>query len=268
MESVHNYFAKVTQKDGSIIEPNKDLDLLKAHHFVVGYEKRFTENLRAKIEFYYQKLYNLPVENLDSSHYATINEGLEFRYVDLVNKGTGNNYGVELTIERFLHHNFYFLINGSLFSSKYKSLEGIERNTQFNGDYMVNVLFGKEFMNLGKKKNQILSLNAKIFFGGGQKIIPLLRDAQGKIAVDAVNGKFWDYKKAFNDKIDDIYQVTVSASYKFNKRKTTHEIYLNIDNVTNVIGKISEYYDEREPNSVGYVKQFGVFPNLMYRVYF
>jgi len=88
MESIHHYFAKVQQEDGTIIEPNKDLDLLKAHHYVVGYEKRFTKNLRAKVEVYYQDLYNLPVENNDSSYYATINEGLEYRFVDLVNKGT------------------------------------------------------------------------------------------------------------------------------------------------------------------------------------
>jgi len=35
MESVHNYFAKVKQTDGSEIEPNKDLDLLKADHYVL-----------------------------------------------------------------------------------------------------------------------------------------------------------------------------------------------------------------------------------------
>jgi hypothetical protein len=87
MERIHNYFAKVEQADGSIIESNRDLDLLKAHHLVLGYEKSITENLVAKIELYYQYLYNLPVENNDTSYYATINEGLDYRYVDLVNKG-------------------------------------------------------------------------------------------------------------------------------------------------------------------------------------
>jgi hypothetical protein len=267
MESIHNYFAKITLKDGSTIEPNRDLDLLKAHHFVVGYEKRFTENLRAKVELYYQDLYNLPVENLDTSFYATINEGLEYKYVDLVNKGKGKNYGVEMTLERFLHNNFYFLINASLYDSKYTALEGIERNTQFNNNFLVNVLFGKEFMNLGKKKNQVLSLNAKIFYGGGKRYLPLLRNTEGKVAVDPVNNRYWDYKKAYNDKLPDLFQVTLSASYKFNKRKTTHEIYMNLDNVTNTIGKLSEYYDASKPNSVGYATQFGLFPNLMYRIY-
>jgi len=82
---IHNYFAQVETAEGSISEPNKDLDLLKAHHFVLGYEKRFAENLMAKVEVYYQHLYNLPVENNHTSYYSTINEGLEYRYVDLVN---------------------------------------------------------------------------------------------------------------------------------------------------------------------------------------
>ena len=57
----------------------------------LGYEKRFTENLLGKIEVYYQYLYNLPVENNDTSYYCTINEGIDYRYVELVNKGSGKN---------------------------------------------------------------------------------------------------------------------------------------------------------------------------------
>lgn len=268
MESVHNYFAKVETADGTLIEPNKDLGLLKAHHFVLGYEKRFSKNLMAKVELYYQHLYDLPVENLDTSFYATINEGVEFRYVDLVNKGTGENYGVEFTLERFLHHNFYYVLNGSLFNSTYKALDGVERNTAFNGEYLVNFLVGKEFVKLGKNKNKSLSLNAKLFYGGGKKYIPLLRDGEGNVAVEPENGKFWDYGKAYNDKLEDIMQVSLLISYKINKPKVTHEFYLNIDNLTNNQSKLTEYYDAREPGSVGYVKQFGMFPNLIYRIYF
>lgn len=268
MESIHNYFARVRQADGSSVEVNRDLGLLKAHHYVLGYEKRFGQHLMAKVELYYQDLYNLPVENLDTSYYATINEGLEFRYVDLVNRGTGKNYGIEVTLERFFHRNYYFLINASLYQSKYRALEGVERNTPYNGNYLVNVLFGKEIPKLGRKNNQTLGINAKVFFGGGRKIIPLLRDGSGQLAVDPTNNRFWDYSQAYNQSLEDLYQVIVSASYKWNRLKATHEIFLNIDNVTNNRGKISEFYDESKPGKVGYLTQFGVFPNLMYRVYF
>ncbi|MBX2841647.1 MAG: TonB-dependent receptor [Flammeovirgaceae bacterium] len=268
MEGLHHYFSKVKREDGSLVEPNKDLDLLKAHHFVVGYEKRISQNLMAKVEVYYQDLYNLPVENSDTSYFATINEGLDYRYVDLVNEGTGKNYGIEFTLERFFDDNYFFLINTSFFNSKYKTLEGIERNTRFNYNYLLNILIGKEFTHLGKKENKTLGLNAKIFFGGGQKYIPLLRDGNGNLAVDPEKDQYWDYGKAYNDKIEDIYQIILSASYKINKPKATHEIFLNLENITNQKGKLSEYYDESEPNSIGYLTQFGFFPNLMYRVYF
>ncbi len=268
MESIHNYFAKVVQADGQTIEPNKDLDLLKARHYVLGFEKRFSNKLVAKIEGYYQDLYNLPVENIDTSYYATINESNEFRYVDLVNKGTGKNYGIELTLERFFDNSYYFLLNGSIFTSTYKALDGQERNTQYNGKYLVNLLVGKEFDQLGRKKNRTLSLNAKVFFGGGKRILPLLRDSDGNIAVDLATNQYWDYDKAYEAQLDDLYTVILSASYKINKPKTTHEIFINLDNITNTKGRISEFYDPTEPESTGYVAQFGFFPNLMYRVYF
>jgi hypothetical protein len=267
MESVHNYFAQVNQ-GGGITEPNKDLGLLKADHYVMGYEKRFGENTRLKIDAYYQHLYDLPVENNDSSSYATINEGINFKYVELVNSGTGKNYGVELTLERFFNKSYYYTLNASLYNSKYKAMDGVERNTQYNGNYLVNLLFGKEFAERGKNKNQTLNVNAKVFFGGGQKYIPLLRDAQGNLAVDPANNKFYDYTKAYEKGFEGIYKVALSASYKWNKQKVTHELFINLDNLTNAEGKLSEYYDESKPGKVAYVKQFGLFPNLMYRLYF
>jgi len=263
METIHNYFAKIDQEDGSILEPNRGLDLLKANHYVIGYEKRFSENLVGKIEFYYQDLYNLPVENNDTSIYATINETYEINYVDLVNKGVGKNYGVELSIERFFHNHFYFLINTSIFESKYTPLDGIERNTRFNNNFIFNVLAGKEFINLGKRDNQVLGLNAKIFFGGGQKYIPFLRDGQGN-----VNGQYMDNNRAYQSSLENLYYITFSASYKWNKPKTTHELWLSLDNLTDTRGKLYEYYDPSQPNNIGYNTQFGFFPNLMYRIYF
>lgn len=268
MESVHHYFAKVKQADGSFTQPNKDLDLLKAHHFVLGYDFRLNRNWLTRVEAYYQDLYNLPVGNSTTSHFATINEDEDVTYVDLVNEGEGENYGIELTLQRFFANSYYFMVNASVFESKYKSLEGIERNTKFNGNYIVNVIGGKEFAGLGKNKNQTLGLNAKLFVGGGKKIIPLLRDGQGNVAVDEQNNQYWDYSKAYEKSIEDLYHITLSASYKWDKKRTTHELLLNLENLTGNKGKLSEYYDPKEPGSVGYTTQFGLLPNLMYKIYF
>jgi hypothetical protein len=160
------------------------------------------------------------------------------------------------------------MLNTSLFNSTYKTLDGIERNTRYNSKFLCNVLVGKEITKLGKKNNQTLSMNTKLFFGGGQKYIPLLKDDQGNLDVDTENNKYWDYTKAYDKSLDNIYYINLSFSYKFNKPKATHEIFLDLQNLTNYKGRIYEYYDESEPNSTGYYTQMGFFPNLMYRVYF
>lgn len=268
MEGVHHYFAQIEQADGTITQPNHDLDLLKAHHLVLGYDHQFTRNLKAKVEVYYQHLYDLPVENDPDSYFSTINEEAELDYVALVNEGTGRNYGIELTLQRFFANDYYFLINTSLYESTYKALDGEERNTRFNGNYLVNVIAGKEFTKLGRKDNQTLGINARFFMGGGQRIIPLLRDANGDLAVDPANDRYWDYDKAFDRSLEDLYQITLSASYKVENKSTTHELFLNLENITGNKGKLTEYYDANEESKIGYTTQFGLLPNLMYRLYF
>lgn len=268
MESIHNYFSKVSHPDGNVTTPNKNLDLLRAHHYVVGYEHHFPPNLRAKVEVYYQDLFNLPVENSDTSSYSTINETVDTRFVYLVNEGTGYNYGLEFTLEKFFSNNIYYLFNTSLFQSKYTALDGVERNTAFNNNYLLNFLFGKEYVDWGKKKNQTFEINTKLFFGGGRRIIPLLRDSNGNLAVEPANNKYYDNTKAYENSLEDIYTITLALSYKWHKPKSTHELFLNIDNITNNKPKLSEYYDPEEEDGIGYLTPIGAFPNLMYRIYF
>ncbi|MFK7932814.1 MAG: carboxypeptidase-like regulatory domain-containing protein [Saprospiraceae bacterium] len=268
MESIHNYFARVEQTDGTVTTPNLDLGLIKARHYVIGYDKYFSKDLRIKVEGYLQDLYNVPVEDNLNSSYTTLNEGLELNYVGLINEGTGKNYGVELTVERFLKKGFYFLFNTSLYESKYTALDRVERNTRFNGNYIFNILAGKEFAELGKKKNQIFAVNIKTFFGGGRYFIPLRRDANGQVAVDIDNGLIFDFAKAYEDKLDDIRNITFSLSYKWNKKKTTQELFLNIDNLTNNQARLREFYDVDEPDGVAYERQVGIIPNFLYRIYF
>ena len=267
MERVHHYFANLPDADGAIHQPNKDLNLLKAHHFIAGYTHNFQPDLQAKVEVYYQHLYDLPVA-ADSSYFATINEGLEFEYTELVNEGTGQNYGIELTLQKFFGDDYYFMLNATWFQSKYTALDGVKRNTRFEGDYLLNVLGGKEWTNLGKTKNKTLALNARLFVGGGKKVLPVLRDVDGNANIDLENGQVFDVNSAYENAIEDIYNLSVSASYKWEKPKATHELLLNIDNITNNKGKLTEFYDASAANGIGHTTQFGLLPNLMYRIYF
>src|SRR5690606_34640769 len=127
---------------------------------------------RVKAEGYYQHLYRVPVEQRLTA-YSVLNSGASFGadYVDsLTNGGTGRNVGIDLTVERSFSRGYYFLVTGSLFSSRYSGSDGIERNTAFNSGHVLNVLAGKEFR-LGRK--DVLSLNLKVTDVGGRYLTPL-----------------------------------------------------------------------------------------------
>ncbi len=268
MENVSNYYAKVQNDAGGITEPNKDLLLLKANHLVLGYEKRFTQNLMGKLEVYYQGLDHLPVKNDPASHYSTINETEGFPNIALVSKGTGQNYGIEFTLERFFVNNFYYMFTSSVYQSKYKSLENVLRNTRYNGNYAFNALIGKEFVNLGRKRNKTIGLNAKLFYVGARKIIPLLRDEQGNLKVDLENDRYYDASKAYEYGLDDVFQINTSASLKINKSKSTHEFAIDIINTNNSQARLYEYYDRNVEGNIEYGRPLSFLPNIVYRVHF
>ena len=267
MESVNHYFADIEQSDGTFSQPNRDLGLMKAHHFVAGFDHFFRPELLGKIEVYYQDLNDVPVENDPGSHFSTLNSGSDIEYAALVNEGSAKNYGVELTLQKFFSNSTYFLLNTSLYESLYTAMDGVERNTRFNGNYTVNILAGKEFANLGTGNNRTLGLNAKFFLGGGHKVIPLLRDGNGNVDVNPDENMYWDYANAYESSLQDLYSITLSASYKIDRARTTHELFLNLENLTNNKGKLTEYFDPSEADLTGHTTQFGLLPNLMYRIY-
>ncbi len=262
VESITAYHTILTDENGNTSTPNKNLELSKSMHYVIGYDHRISDHMNAKIELYYQHLYDIPVENVDTSYYSLLN--LDHAFIDkaLINKGTGKNYGIEFTLERFFYNQCYFLITSSLYQSKYKSLEGIERNTRFNGNYSVNVLMGKEFKFGKNDKNNTLALNGKLLWNGGQRYIPLNKEAS--LAQD---DDIWQYNKAFNDRLDHIFQCNFTASYKINRPKVSHEIFLDIVNLTNNQSNIYEYYNDYD-KTIEYQKQLSLLPNFMYRIYF
>jgi hypothetical protein len=77
-ESAPHYFTKAENSDGIEEYVNQYPGLLKSHHLPGSYDRRINSHLRLKLEAYCQWLYDLPVENSDSSSYATISAGLEF----------------------------------------------------------------------------------------------------------------------------------------------------------------------------------------------
>ncbi|HEY6505287.1 MAG TPA: carboxypeptidase-like regulatory domain-containing protein, partial [Chitinophagaceae bacterium] len=165
------YFYETQNGNGEKELTNKELDFVKSAHGVFGYDISFSKQLRLKAEVYGQYIFNAAVEKTASS-FSMLNAGADFYFPDktnLVNNGKGYNYGVELTLERFLDKGFYYLVTTSLFESKYTGSDNVWRNTAFNSNYAINLLGGKEFK-LNKKSS--IGIDTKLAIAGGQHYTP------------------------------------------------------------------------------------------------
>jgi hypothetical protein len=261
LESISAYLRNELDANGNYIYPNKELDFTKSIHYVVGYGRRITENLRLKSEIYYQQVYNIPVENDSTSSFSLLNYGSGMNSNPLVNKGKGQNYGVELTLERYFENNFYFLVTGSIYNATYKTLENKIRNSHYNGNFAFNVLGGKEFI-VGAKKNKTIGLNAKIAVIGGGRYTPIDLDASiSSNTTVLMNEQAWEGKS------DVVFIPNFGITYRVNKARMSHSIKLDIQNVSNNQARLYPYYNANKKN-IEWSTQLSLIPNIIYTIKF
>ena len=254
------YFTKVLNND-KITYPNRTLAVTKAKHFVMAYDLSINSNLRLKIEPYLQLLYDIPV--IPDSSYSTINQQEEWFFTDkLINQGAGRNQGVDITLERFMKDGFYYLFTASIFDSKYKGGDGIERNTAFNSRFVFNVLFGKEWI-LGARSNKVFSVNGRLNAFGGQCDTPVIQDYPYKKGDEVV----FDYTRAFSHRKPDQYIMNISLYYRLNNEKHASIWSLQLMNVLGMKEHYGYLYDYKE-NKVK-ERAFSVLvPTLSYKIEF
>ncbi|MFH1004299.1 MAG: TonB-dependent receptor [Bacteroidota bacterium] len=257
------YFYETHNSDNTYTRTNNNLDFSKSNHFVVAYDNAFATNWRVKTEIYYQQLYDIPVETTKST-FSVLNIGADFVIPDvdnLKNNGTGDNRGVELTIEKFFNKDYYFLITASLFDSKYKGSDGIKRNTAFNGGYTLNALAGAEF-NLDKKNSKVITINTKVNYAGGKCYIPTLL-AESQLQHKAV----YDYAHAYEKHYPDYSRVDIKIGFKLNLRKITQEWDFEIQNILNRKNIFQQIYNPKK-GDIQTEYQLGIFPMMTYRILF
>ena len=262
MQPLEVYFTRTVLPNGTAVESNKHLDFVNSQHFVLSYDQSLTPNLRLKVETYYQEISNAAVESEPSS-FSMLNAGADFAPVDedfLVNEGTGRNYGIELTLERFYSDGYYFLLTTSLYDAKYKGSDGVQRSTAFDGGYIVNLLGGKEFK-VGKRDNT-LNLDVKLTTSGGNRYTPVDFEQSATQGYEVRQDD-----RAFSESLNSHLRADLKVSYRINARKLTHEFGVNLQNVTNRQNEFIRVYNPRT-NTVQTEYQMGFLPVPQYRILF
>ena len=265
MQPLPVYFFRRTLPDGSTNKVNEELDFTKAYHYVLAYDFKFAENWRLKTEFYYQHVYDAPVDTFSSS-FSMLNAGADFIFPDrvsLINNGKGENKGVELTLEKFFSRDYYILLTGSFFESRYMGSDGIWRSTAFNNKYVSNLLLGRE-IKTGASKRNALTFDTRIAYTGGRYYTPVDQSAS-----KAAGKEVLDESKAYSLQLPDYFRFDFRIGFRINSstRKLSQTFYLDFQNLTNNKNVFTMRYNIRT-NDIQPVYQIGFFPDLMYRLQF
>ncbi|MEZ5013537.1 MAG: TonB-dependent receptor [Chitinophagales bacterium] len=259
------YFQTADNMHGDTYFPNADVDLIHARHLVAGYDHIFGSYMHAKVEVYYQDLFSVLADR-DPSSYSSLNTGtFSLGLPDSVdNSGTGYNYGAELTVEKFLSKGYYYLFTTSIYRSKYTGSDGVERNTAFAGDYVINALAGKEF-HLGTRKGKFersILLDLKMTTAGGQRYTPI--DLEASIAAGEAR---YDNARAFSEQYAAYFRMDGRLSFKVNGKNASQEWAVDIQNITDHSNPYIEKYNAVTQEVITSY-QLGIFPVAQYRITF
>ena len=257
LEPMSIYLAKTDPPLGTL--GNKDLGFTKAHHLVLGYDLNITTKMHLKVEPYFQYLFNVPIKQ--GTNESLINLQNDW-FVDDVfqNGGVGRNYGIDLTLEQYMHKGFYYLLSGSLFKSQYQAETEAWYSTRYDKGYLLNVLVGKEYR-IGKN-NSMLGINLKMSVQGGDRHSRI--DA---LASATESDVVFDESVPFELQTRPATVFHFTANYEWYRKKTTHAISIKILNATNYEEFLGFKYNLKS-QSVEEDREALLIPNVSYRIEF
>ncbi len=226
---------------------NLNLKDIRADHYIAGAEYLFDESTRLTLEFYYKYYRNYPVSTVRPYLILANNGGFEtensFGLESLTSDGTGKAKGIEIFIQKTLTKSLYGTISISLNDVKYKAIDGIERRSDFDNRYVMNI-------SGGYKLGTDWEFSAKFRAAGGRPYTP----------INPVNGEI-DYFNYNSLTLPMYHRLDVRAEKRWFFSKWTLTTYIDIQNVYNR-QNVFEYRWDIFKKEIVTSKNIGILPSI------
>ncbi|HEY0355055.1 MAG TPA: TonB-dependent receptor, partial [Flavisolibacter sp.] len=240
--------------------PNKNLDMMRSHHFILAFDRLLGKGWRFSAEAYYQRLFNIPIINDENRTFWILNELEGYATQALVSKGKGTNKGIDLVIEKFFNKGLFTIAAFSIFRSTYQPLNGKEYNTRFNSGSTGSWTGAKEWK---LKKNKVIQVGWKMIYNGGLPLTPLANIQNNS------REAILDESRPYSEKVPAYFRTDARISLLKNKVKSSWQLAIDIQNVLGLKNTdgLSRRYDP-SVNQWIYKEQSGFVPILSYQVDF
>jgi outer membrane receptor for ferrienterochelin and colicin len=147
----------------------KDLRDPVSYHYVLGLSHLLTEDTRLTIEAYDKEYEHLPLDPASPSLFIMdepIYEVARFTpHESLLENGKAFSRGIEVMLQKKLAKNFYGLISGAYFRTRYRDHDGVWRNRIYDNRYLFSVQGGF-------KPNSKWEFSVRWTYAGGRSYTP------------------------------------------------------------------------------------------------
>jgi hypothetical protein len=204
------------------------------------------EALRFTFEGFYKQYSNYPISISNGSSLA--NQGGDFGSIGseaITSIGEGKTYGFEFFVQQKLLKRLFYVVSYTFVRSLYSGLDGQLISSSWDNQHLLSSTLGYKF----KKE---WSLGLKYRFAGGNPYTPFdLEISQQNYAL--IGTGVLDYKKINSKRLNAFNQLDFRLDKKINYKKTTLDIYIDIQNLLLFEQDSAPYYTfKRKADNSGF----------------
>lgn len=246
----HQNLPSILLTQNSSLKDNKSLS---ARHYIAGISHLISEDTRISLEAYKKEYQNFPLDPEKPQTFIVDeiyeSEGLYTSHENLIDKGIAESWGIEIMLQKKLAKDFYGIISGSYFRSRYKDLNGNWHNRTFDNKFLFNV-------EGGYKPNEEWEFSLRWVYAGGRPFTPF--DIQA--STETGTGVF-DLNRINNDRLPEYHSMNLRVDKRFHFESTNLVIYLSIWNAYNRKNVAMKFWNEIN-NEEDTIYQWSLLPIL------
>lgn len=220
------YFYEEEESEGSSVKvrPNFKAPFMNANHYILSYTIVSPKLIKFNAELYYQTLNNVPVRENDRDGYWMLNNQSSFPEFEIISDGKGQNFGLDLALEKFFSNKVYFLLTGSFFESNYILADGAKHPTRFSTKWVSSFTLGREIEFRG---GGALQFGARLLYNGGFRYTPF------DPVLSGMENRYIPLADSWNaGQVSPYSRIDSRIAYRYNKKRYSGSISLDIQNLT------------------------------------
>jgi hypothetical protein len=202
---------------------NKNAKYINTTHYVIGVEHLKSESTRFTLEGFYKQYSNVPVSIQNGISLSNLGGDASILGNEpIVSTGKGRAYGFEFFAQQKLTKHFFGILSYTFFRSEYTNADGKYTASSWDNKHLLSFTMGYQFPHNWE-------LGLKFRYQGGVPNTPY-DELLSRVNYLTLGSGILDYNQINTTRLKNFNASDIRIDKKWNFRKTTLDLYLDITN--------------------------------------